>query len=135
MSTIQDLARQLGQALADSEEYAAYKKAQAEVEGSLAAQFMLRDFRTRQFEAEKAKLAGTFTPEMGRELQEKAKIVTANPVVREYLMAEARFGNLMMEVQRILGEAVGIDLDRVPGAPGGEGDAGGEAGERQTDHE
>ncbi|MGE5553217.1 MAG: YlbF family regulator [Betaproteobacteria bacterium] len=121
MSAILDLARQLGQALAASEEYAAFRKAQAEVENNVAAQVMLRDFRTRQFELEKAKLAGTFTPEMAKELQEKAQIVAVNPVVRDYLMAEARFGNLMMEVQKILGEAVGIDLDKVPGVPGSDG--------------
>lgn len=129
MSEILDLARRLGQALAGSPEYAAYKKAQAEVEGNVAAQFMLRDFRTRQFEVEKAKLSGTFTPELVRELQEKAQIVAANPVVRDYLEAEARFGNLMMDVQRLIGEAVGIDLENVPGAPqpegGGQGDGSG----------
>ena len=129
-AAILDLARQLGQALAASEEYAAYKRAQAEVEKNLAAQFMLRDFRTRQFEVEKAKLAGSFKPEMVKELEEKAQIVAANPIVREYLAAEAAFGQLMLEVQRILGEAVGIDLDGVPGVPRAEGEPG--AGAKET---
>lgn len=118
MASIQDLARDLGARLAASEEYQAYRKAQTEVEGNVAAQFMLRDFRTRQYEVERAKLVGTFTPEMMKELTEKAQIVAVNPVCRAYLEAEARFGNLMMEVQRLLGEAVGIDLDKVPGAEG-----------------
>jgi cell fate (sporulation/competence/biofilm development) regulator YlbF (YheA/YmcA/DUF963 family) len=118
MAAILDLANELGRALAGSEEYRAYQQAQQAVEANLAAQFMLRDFRTRQFEVEKAKLAGTFTPELVRELQEKAQIVAANPVVREFLEAEARFGNLMMEVQRILGQAVGIDVDQAQGASG-----------------
>jgi cell fate (sporulation/competence/biofilm development) regulator YlbF (YheA/YmcA/DUF963 family) len=117
MSAILDLARRLGQALAGTEEYAAYQKARAEVEGNLAAQYMLRDFRTRQFELEQAKLAGSFTPEMAQELQEKAQIVAANPVVRDYLLAEARFGQLMLEVQQTLGEAVGSDLGQIPGTP------------------
>lgn len=126
MSAILDLAKQLGQALAGSDEYAAFKKAQAAVEANLAAQFMLRDFRTRQYELERARLAGTLNPDMVKDLQEKAQVVAVNPVVREFLEAEARFGNLMMEVQRLLGEAVGIDLDKVPGAPG-TGQDGGEA--------
>jgi cell fate (sporulation/competence/biofilm development) regulator YlbF (YheA/YmcA/DUF963 family) len=118
MAAILDLAKELGQALAGSQEFLTYTKAKEAVEGNLAAQYMLRDFRTRQFEVEKAKLAGTFTPELVRDLQEKAQIVAANPVVREYLEAEARFGNLMMQVQRLLGEAVGIDVDQAAGAPG-----------------
>jgi cell fate (sporulation/competence/biofilm development) regulator YlbF (YheA/YmcA/DUF963 family) len=121
MSEILDLAKTLGERLAASEEYRAFKAAQAEVEKNMAAQFMLRDFRTRQYEVEKAKLAGTFTPEMVRELQEKAQIVGANPVVRDFLMAEAAFGNLMMEVQRLIGEAVGINVDEQFGAPEGAG--------------
>lgn len=122
MATVLDLARELGRELAASPEYQAYQKAQAAVDANVAAQFMLRDFRTRQFEVERAKLAGTFTPDLVRGLQEKAEIVAANPVVRDFLAAEGRFGNLMMQVQRILGEAVGIDLDQVPGALGADGE-------------
>ncbi|MGE5509110.1 MAG: YlbF family regulator [Chitinophagales bacterium] len=120
MSEILDLARRLGEKLAASEEYRAFRTAQAEVDKNVAAQFMLRDFRTRQYEVEKAKLAGTFTPEMVRDLQEKAQIISANPIVRDFLVAEAAFGNLMMDVQRLIGEAVGIKLDEAAGAPAGE---------------
>src|SRR5690554_7702738 len=78
------LAKELGAALAESEEHKAYQKAKEQVEGHEAAKIMLEDFRQQQWALEKKRLAGE---EPGEEEMEKVKklseVMGYNPYIRE----------------------------------------------------
>lgn len=106
-----ELAKQLGKVLAESPEYLAYKTSKEKVDSHEAAKTMLNDFRTKQIEFERKKMNGDqLTQPLEEELRKLAEIVSLNPYIREYLMAEYQFSRLMMEVQKIIGSAVGLDI-------------------------
>jgi cell fate (sporulation/competence/biofilm development) regulator YlbF (YheA/YmcA/DUF963 family) len=110
-----ELAKQLGKALAESEEYQAYQKAKEALEIHEAAKVMLEDFRKKQWELEKQRVSGAIdTAAVTAEQQKLAEIIQINPYIREYLFAEFRFSQIMMEVQRELGKGVGIDYPDAP---------------------
>ncbi|HHU82892.1 MAG TPA: YlbF family regulator [Firmicutes bacterium] len=111
------LARELGRALAESEEYKAYQKAKQQVEEHEAAKIMLEDFRKKQLALEKKALSGE-EPSFAEveELKRLSEILGYNPYIREYLLAEMRFTQLMIEVQKAIADSAGLDL---PGFGGG----------------
>ncbi|WP_272509099.1 YlbF family regulator [Clostridium ganghwense] len=43
-------------------------------------------------------------------LQNMGSVVSMNPVVNEYLQAEARFGMLWEDIMKILNDSIGINL-------------------------
>ena len=108
MKTI-ELAKQLAKSLTESSEYQEYAKAKTNLEVHEAARIMLEDFRKKQWELERKKANGDKLLEpYEEELRKLAEIIGLNPFIREYLMAEFQFTQIIMEIQRILGEAVGI---------------------------
>lgn len=108
MKTI-ELAKQLAKSLAESQEYQNYLQAKQILEGHEAAKTMLEDFRKKQWELERKKISGDKLLEPHeQELQKLAEIIGVNPYVRDYLMAEFQFTQVMMEIQRIISEAVGL---------------------------
>jgi cell fate (sporulation/competence/biofilm development) regulator YlbF (YheA/YmcA/DUF963 family) len=116
-----ELAKQLGKALAESEEYQSYHKAKETLDSHEAAKLMLADFRKKQWDLEKRRVTGELNAEAATtELQKLAEVIQINPYIREYLFAEFRFSQTMLEVQRIIGAAVGID--DYPEAPEAEPD-------------
>lgn len=113
-----ELAKQLGNALAESPEYRKYQAAQAELDAHEAAKVMVRDFRKKQLELERKRLSGAQLLEpLEEELRRLSEVVGLNPYVREYLMAEYEFSQLMVKIQTILGEAIGLEPLRDPKGP------------------
>lgn len=107
----QDLAKQLAASLAESEEYCKYRAAKDVLDGHEAAKSMFEDFRKKQIELERKRLSGEKLLEpYETELKKLAEIVGLNPYIREYLMAEYQFSQLMMTVQKTIAEAVGLEL-------------------------
>jgi cell fate (sporulation/competence/biofilm development) regulator YlbF (YheA/YmcA/DUF963 family) len=106
-----DLARDLAKSLADSSEYRNYKAAKTKLEGEEAARLMFEDFRKKQIELERKKLSGQNALEpLETEIRKLSEIVGLNPYVREYLIAEYLFTKLVMDVQKIIGEAVDLQM-------------------------
>jgi cell fate (sporulation/competence/biofilm development) regulator YlbF (YheA/YmcA/DUF963 family) len=109
MTTI-ELAKQLAASLAAGDEYHKYQAAQKMLAEHEAAKLMLDDFRKKQWEYERKKMSGEKSLEpYESELRKQSEVIGLNPYIREYLMAEYQFSQLMMEVQRIIGEAVGLE--------------------------
>ncbi len=108
MKTI-ELAKQLVKSLTESQEYQNYKKAKSILEEHEAAKTMLEDFRKKQWELERKRVAGDKLLEpLEKELEKLAEIIGVNPYVRDYLMAEFQFTQVMMEIQRIINEGIGL---------------------------
>ena len=112
-----ELARQLAKALTDSTEYQDYKKFKGILEEHQAAKVMLDDFRKKQFEYERKKLNGDkLLGPFEDDLRKLSEIISLNPYIRDYLMAEYRFTQIFSEVQRIIAEAIGLEpLDEMLG--------------------
>lgn len=105
------LARELGTALAGSEEFKTYQKAKHQVEEHEAAKIMLEDFRKKQLALEKKSLGGDEpTSAEIEELKKLSEIMGYNPYIREYLLAEMRFTQLIMEVQKTMADSAGLDF-------------------------
>lgn len=106
-----ELAKQLGKALADSSEYQNYKKTKQILDQHESARVMMEDFRKKQWELERKKLNGEKpTPANEEELRKLSEVIALNPYIRDYLMAEYQFSQIMMEVQKIIGQAVGLEM-------------------------
>lgn len=111
-------AEALAEALADSEEFAALKDARAELEKHEAAKIMMRDFQQQQAALQQKVMAGQPPTEAEvQRLQEAYRLVAFNPYVRKVIEAETAFAELLGEVQSILAEAVGMDVDAADEAP------------------
>lgn len=114
----QVLAKELANAIQESQEYLAWQKAKEELEKHEAAKIMLEDFRKKQWDLEKARLAGEkVPPEQEEQFKKLAEIIQYNPYVRDFLIAEFNLNQMLMEIQRIIASAVGVELPE--GATGG----------------
>ncbi|NLW09470.1 MAG: YlbF family regulator [Firmicutes bacterium] len=120
------LARELGRALAESEEFKAYQKAKEQVEEHEAAKIMLEDFRRKQLALETKTLRGEEPSSTEvEELKKLSEILGYNPYIREYIMAEMRFTQLILEVQKTIADAAGLEL------PGFAGEKPAQTGEKE----
>jgi len=112
MSNVYDQAHQLARALARSPEYLEYKKVKEKLEANPENKKLMMDFRAKQMELQKAVLLGHKVDEAKqKQLHKMQEILTLNPAIAEFLQAEFRFSTMMMEVQKIIGEAVGLDFN------------------------
>ncbi len=110
-----DLAKQLAKSLADSEEYQNYAKFKKILDGHESAKIMLDDFRKKQWELERKKLSGDkLLAPYEDELRKLSEIIGLNPYIRDFLMAEYRFSEIFSEIQRIIGEAIGLQSPEDP---------------------
>lgn len=101
-------AYELAKALKESPEYAAYIRAREEIGNHEAARIMLKDLERKRKEIGKAALAGEKVDEARLEdLKRTYEIVGFNPYIKELFAAEARLGELVAQVQKIIGEAIG----------------------------
>lgn len=103
-------AEQLAQALAESEEYQRLRQARAEIEKHEAAKVMLADLQEKQQEILEIQLRGEqISMEKQEEYQKLYETISFNPYVRDLLQAEALFGRMMVEVQKIISEAIPLE--------------------------
>lgn len=110
-SIVKRKAQELADALVASETYQKLQEAREELDRHEAAKIMLRDFVAKQQKLQERVLAGEQPSEAEvADYQQTASLVSMNPYVRRLLEAEVAFSDMMVEVQRVLAKAVGIDL-------------------------
>ncbi|HHV63217.1 MAG TPA: YlbF family regulator [Firmicutes bacterium] len=114
-------AYELAKALKESPEYAAYVRAREEIGRHEAARIMLEDLERKREAIGKAALAGEKVDEARLEdLKRTYEIVSFNPYIKELFVAEARLGELVAKVQKIIGEAIGDESHKSPDGLSGE---------------
>ncbi len=107
---IYDHIHALADALKNSEELKQFKEAKEKLEADKEAKEMFMDFRKFQFELQKDQMEGKqIEKERAEKLKNMHEVVILNTTVRDYLVAEARFGKIMTDISKILGEAVGLE--------------------------
>ncbi|MBO8125748.1 MAG: YlbF family regulator [Firmicutes bacterium] len=109
MSQVRAKAEELAKAIKESPEFARLKAAQARLAENTAAQIMYSDFQKLQLEVEKMRLSGEEVPEAKlEEVRKKYELLMFNEDIKEIIMAEAELSQLMVEIQQILAESLGL---------------------------
>lgn len=107
---VYDSVHSLAKALQESEEYKQYLEAKEKLEEEEKAKEMLVDFRNYQLQIQKEQQEGNkVTKEKGERLKNMYEAINNNLTVKNYLSAEYRFGKMMADISKIIGEAVGIE--------------------------
>ena len=108
MSTY-NLAHQLARELGRCEERKAYDLARGAIEHDEGAVFMLRDFRRRQVELEVNSMQGKKpSDEEMAQLHKLAEAISLHRPVSDFLSAEMRLVQVVSDVQKIIGESLGL---------------------------
>jgi len=104
---IYDKAHELARALKQAQEYQALVIAQEKLRGDNAAFKMFVDYRRKEIAYQTTIMSGKEMDEAElKTLERLVEIISANSLVRDYMQAEARFGTIYGDVQRIINEAV-----------------------------
>ena len=110
-NVVYDRAHDLARALSASPEYRQYEEVRKKLEAHQENFKLLQDFRMKQMEIQQAQLMGQNVDARMKQLEQMYQILTHNPVINEFLQVEMRFSRMMMDVQKIIGQAVGFNFD------------------------
>lgn len=114
MSTVYEQARSLVKAMREGDEWQQMRRLAGKVKADRRLEAMLADFRKAQFEAQMAQVqGGRLEPELSEQLAKLGKRIERESLLHQYLMAEAAYGQVLMEVQQVLAETFHPE---VPGA-------------------
>ncbi len=100
-------AHQLARALQESEVYEVYKKCKAAVEKDSQAKEMLTDYQDSIKKIQEKYMAGEeVTSEEREKIEKKRNVLSLNLLVKDFLEAEHRLGITLMDIQKIISDAV-----------------------------
>lgn len=106
--TVYDKAYELAKALTSSHEYQQYLAVKEKLQKDGVNFTLLEDFRRQQFEVQMAEILGREIEESLERLEETYNLLSGIPVINEFLTAEYRLSKMMADIQKIVGEAIGI---------------------------
>lgn len=109
MNNVYDAAHQLANAIKEAEEFKQFRKLESEVKENPNLKGMVEDFQKRQLEIQAAQLSGRQPdPKKMEQMQELFTVITKDAKAAEYFQAEMRFNQMMTDVSKILGDAMGL---------------------------
>lgn len=111
----EELARRLGEAIADLPEYAAFVEAKRAVEASETAQERIREFERVREEFVVARRTGEATKEDLRTLQAAQESLEEVPVVSEYVEAQSTLEAALQEVNEAISRPLELDFGEKAG--------------------
>ncbi len=112
---IEELGRELGEAIARTDEYAAYEQAQAKVTESEHAQEKIDEFESLRQEFMLARQTGDATQEDLQRLQAAQEELHAIPVMAEYLEAQAKLDAKLEAVNEAISAPLDVDFGEQAG--------------------
>jgi cell fate (sporulation/competence/biofilm development) regulator YlbF (YheA/YmcA/DUF963 family) len=107
---IEDLAGELGAAIADLPEHERFREAETAVAEHDEAQEMITEFERRREEFALARQAGDATEDDMRELQELQRELHSLPVMAEYLEAKEELTDRLETLNRAISEPLAVDF-------------------------
>ncbi|MCR4442396.1 MAG: YlbF family regulator [Peptococcaceae bacterium] len=111
---IYDKAHELARAIKFSPEYRQFKEAKEKVSQNPENIKILQDFHMKQLEIQTMQVMGKeIPPEKMQEYEKMGELLSYHPSVREFLQAEFRLAQVMADIQKILAEAVELELPKV----------------------
>lgn len=114
-SRVEELAADLGEAIADLPEYETFEDAKAAVEGSEEAQAKIDEFERIREEFMLARQSGSASQEDLRELQETQEELHSMPVMADYLEAKADLADRLEAVNEAISEPLAVDFGEEAG--------------------
>ncbi|WP_136715235.1 YlbF family regulator [Halorientalis salina] len=114
-STVDELSRELGAAIAEMPEYEAFAEAKAAVEASEEAQEKIQEFEQFREEFMLARQTGEASQEDLRELQSKQESLHDVPVMSEFLQAQNELELRLQEVNEEISDPLSIDFGQKAG--------------------
>jgi cell fate (sporulation/competence/biofilm development) regulator YlbF (YheA/YmcA/DUF963 family) len=109
-STVEDLAAELGAAIADLPEYEAYQEAERAVARDEDAQRRIDEFNELRREFAMARQTGEASEEDLQELKAAQEELHSMPVMSEYLDAQERLDDRLETLNEAISEPIGIDF-------------------------
>jgi len=104
---VYDAANSLARAIAESPEYAAYKKAKETISAIPELQEKLEEFNKLKYEIQVLTFQGEKqNEEKMKKLQDLYEILTAEEKIKEYFDVEVRFNIMLADVNKIISESV-----------------------------
>lgn len=104
---VYDEAHALARALRESDVYRTYLKAKEKVKDDPKADEMLKDYQDFLKQIQEKYLKGEEISKEEEEKNEKIKdVILLNPLIKDYFEAEHRLGVVLMDIQKIISEAV-----------------------------
>jgi cell fate (sporulation/competence/biofilm development) regulator YlbF (YheA/YmcA/DUF963 family) len=108
---IYDKAHELANALKFSPEYRQFKEAKEKATRNPDAEKILNDFHLKQLEIQTMQMMGQeIPPEKMREYEKMGELLSMYPSLRDYLQAEFRLMQIMTDIQKILAQALEMEL-------------------------
>lgn len=99
----------LAQAIKESEEYKQLKNFSDEIAKKPELENMINDFIAKQMDIQTKQMMGVEVENnLMEEIQKLSAIVMQDPVAGQYLQAQMRFGIMMQDVYKIIGETASI---------------------------
>jgi cell fate (sporulation/competence/biofilm development) regulator YlbF (YheA/YmcA/DUF963 family) len=107
MVNVHDKARELAEAITQSEEYSLYLAAKEKASENGELSDAINDLHEKQFDMQRRQINGEeIGPEILGQMQNLTQILMRDPLAAEYLQAEIRFTLMVNDVYEIIAEAV-----------------------------
>lgn len=107
-----DKGTELARALKESDEFKALGKARRELDTDAGARDMVKDFLRKQMEMQIEVMSGKADAKAKQEsLQKLGELLSLNSRARDYISAYFRFQQVMQDIYKMIGDAVGEGLD------------------------
>lgn len=113
--SVEDLGRQLGEAIRDLPEYDAFTEAKAAVEADEDLQAEIREFEQFREEFMLARQTGEATQEDLRELQRRQEELHDIPTMADFLQAQNELELRLQEINEIVSDPLSIDFGQKAG--------------------
>jgi len=110
VSRLEDLGRELGEAIAETPAYERFEEAKAAVEHDDEAQAKIREVERLRDEFVAARETGEATQDHVGELQRAQNELHGMPVMEEYLNAQEALQNQLEAVNRAISEPLAVDF-------------------------
>lgn len=107
---VYDAAHNLARSIKDSNEYKEYMENHKKVLSNPKTKNIIEDFREKVTEMQMSQMSGKeLDPSKTEEMEKLEEILMGNPVISEFFSAEMRFGQVMNDIYKILGDSIEIE--------------------------
>ncbi|POG57137.1 regulator [Haloferax sp. Atlit-12N] len=107
---LEELGRELGEAIADHPKYEAYEEAKAAVEADDDVQELITEFNQLREEFNVARQMGEATQEGLQKVQAAQEELHSEPVMEEYLLAQAELVGELEKINEAISEPLSVDF-------------------------
>lgn len=113
---IYDKAHELARALKFSPEHKQYQEAKEKIGKNPENMKILKDFHLKQLEIQTMQMMGQEIPrEKMQEYEKMGELLSYHPTVRDFLQAEYRMMQVVADVQKIIAQALDLELPKTDG--------------------